>query len=144
MLFEGQHTLTCFVCSEVFDTVEDIKACAEVIENHFDAVSARYPTIVLVPFGHLSEMAESNLDMVAKRLQKLENVLLHKGLRVSSVKTDSGNVLFAKWLMFDHGSSVRFRSTRNGLRMALSELIHVFGIERVFAELAKILRKKEG
>jgi len=130
-----------FACVEVGDNVGLIKKIAGRVFENWSKYRLKYRSVVIVPFGHLSNRSQKNKKKIAFTLEKLLRVLRNKGAKVDVVSPDAADFLMSKMLFFDDGFSVRFSSSSDALEEVLGDMIKAYGIGAVLEKFAKIIRR---
>jgi hypothetical protein len=142
-IIDAQDVYVVFTCIEMGDGPETVNQISDRIFQQWLPVRAKYPTIVVVPFGHLSEIAQPDIEKITPLVLKLARSLIKKGAQVVSVPPNTANILFAKWLFFDNGNSIRFSSSDRGLSTLLKDILSVYGAEQTLSTLATLITRKE-
>ena len=137
-LVDASDAYLVLVCVELGDDAQVVKRIANRIVRQWDSFRQDHESIVLVPFGHLSDMPNPNLAEVDRVTSKLFHTLKNKGLQVYGVKPNNAHCLYSELLIFDSGTSVRFSSSSNGLRTLLNDVLTVYGIKQVMSVLADL------
>lgn len=139
LLVNTEDSFLLLVCVEIGDDTDVVKKISHRVIEQWESHKTEFNNIVLVPFGHLSEIAQPSLNKVHTIIDKLYRVLKNQGMIVHKVEPDNANFLFSKLLIFDNGTSVRFSSSSNGLKALIEDVLSIYGVKKVLSNISKLL-----
>lgn len=138
-LEDASNVLVALVCVEDGDTFHEAKEGAVVIISMFLKYQSDVRSILIIPFGHLSEIACYNLDAVAIVINKMKRSIVKAGYKVQAVEPHSANIILGRLLLFDKMNSVKLVSSRSSLKQTIAALVRAFGVQKFMAALGDVV-----